>query len=144
MPIISKHPWQLYRAFLQHCFSKEATCFTNTPFVFLDATTTDSRLFQLDFSSFICSADEVMVVLACSRIFRNRSVIWNLLKDLWVSPVCTAGITSVKRNVTIIKIAKSFSWIDSAELSKTWPHSCIAYGLRYLCDVASSSSSFPP
>ena len=59
-------PIQIFLRILQYCLSREATCFTNRLFVLLDTTTTDSSLFQVEFSSFICAANEEMVVLMTS------------------------------------------------------------------------------
>ena len=50
----------------------------------LDTTTFDSNLLKLEFGSFISSANDVMLLVVRPCIFKNKSTIFDLLRDLSV------------------------------------------------------------
>ena len=119
MLIFSTHSLWYYCAFLQHWHSREATSSTRVTFTFLSTSTSDSSLLKSAFQFLISPLNLDIVLLVCSSILSNKSIIW-FESVFCVNPV----ITSVKSNVTTINcfwLNKTLSLLTSALLSKTHP-----------------------
>ena len=120
--IVSTHSLQLCWAFVQNCLSREATCFTNPSSIFwiqqrLTEVSKPQRLkpqpqlnvwlLKVGFSSLISSANDVTIFALNSCIFKNKSIICDLLKELRVFSVHTSARMLVSSNATaVIKIYK--------------------------------------
>ena len=92
----STHLRSDYWAFFQQCLSIVDICLHRLLFTFLITETSDSRFWKFPFKRLISAVSEAIVVLVCSCVLRNKSIIWFLLNALSVSSVYTPAITSTR------------------------------------------------
>ena len=76
-----------YWAFFQHCLSIDDICLDRILFTFLTTETFDSSFWKFPFKRLISAVSEAIVVLVCSWVLRNKSIIWFLFNALRVSSV---------------------------------------------------------
>ena len=95
-PTTSTHSRRKYWAFFQHCLSIDDICFDRILFTFLTTEISDSIFWKFSFKRLISAVSEAIVVLACSWVLRNKSIIWFLFNALSVSSVYSLAITSTR------------------------------------------------
>ena len=95
-PTTSTHSRREYWAFFQHCLSIDDICLDKILFTFLITETSDSSFWKFSFKRLISAVSEAIVVLICSWVLRDKSIIWFLFNALSVSSVYIPATTSTR------------------------------------------------
>ena len=96
IPTSSIHSRREYWAVFQHCLSINDICLERILFTFLTTETSNSSIWKFSFKPLIFAVSEAIVVLACSLVLKNESIIWFLFNAQSVSSIYTPAITSTR------------------------------------------------
>ena len=95
-PTTSTKSRREYWAFFQHCLTIDDICLDRILFTVLTTKTFGSTFWKFSFKRLISAVREAIVVLVCSWVLRNKSMIWFLFNALSVSSVYAMAKVAVK------------------------------------------------